>query len=91
MLAPSPAATGLSFLRHGNLSLRCTRGGSNRYGRLPPIIVTMSFNRLFLGGLLSSRARLRFAGFRYSATHFPVRKIGWDQHQPKEDTSNVVK
>jgi hypothetical protein len=27
----------------------------------------MSFNRLFLGGLLSSRARLRFTGWEYSA------------------------
>jgi hypothetical protein len=33
----------------------------------PAIIVTMSFNRLFLGGLLSSRARLRFTGWEYSA------------------------
>ena len=53
------------------------------HGQLPPIIVTMSFNRLFLGRLLSSRARLRFTGFGYSATQFPVRKIGWDQHSTK--------
>lgn len=55
-------------------------------------IVTMSFNRLFLGGLLSSRARLRFTGFGYSATQFLVCKIGWEPtFQPKGDTSNVVK
>jgi hypothetical protein len=48
------------------------------HGQLPPIIVTMSFNRLFLGRLLSSRARLRFTGFGYSATQFPVGEIGWE-------------
>jgi len=36
-------------------------------GTPPASIVAMSFNRLFLGGLLSSRARLHFTGYEYCA------------------------
>lgn len=43
-------------------------GGNSLDGLLPPIIVAMSFNRLFLGRLLSSRACLRFTGCRHSPT-----------------------
>ena len=56
-----------------------------------PVIVAMSFHRLFLGGLLSSRARLRFTGGQHFAISFPSSQIGWDQ-QPtkKEDVLNLV-
>jgi hypothetical protein len=40
----------------------------------PRPIGAMSFNRVFLGGLLSSRARLRFPGHPHAATPTPARR-----------------
>jgi len=47
-------------------------GGGKPQG-LPPamMIVAMSFHRLFLGGLLSSRARLRFTGWQAFCNTLP--------------------
>lgn len=62
----------MSFLRHGkSIVPMLAPGGSDRQGSLPPIIVAMSFNRLFLGGLLSSRARLRFTGCHSFCNNLP--------------------
>ena len=60
----STEGTRLSFLRHGKsfAPMLWFSGGSNRRRWPPPIIVTMSFRRLFLGGVLPSRARLRLPG-----------------------------
>jgi len=47
-------------------------GGGKPQG-LPPamMIVAMSFHRLFLGGLLSSRSRLRFTGWQAFCNTLP--------------------
>jgi hypothetical protein len=56
----------MSFLRHERSIVRCNsvqRGRNDVLFRPPLLTVSMSRNRLFLGGLLSSRARLRFTGW----------------------------
>jgi hypothetical protein len=54
-----------SFLRHGDLSARWIRRGPGASYMPTPgcSSVWMSRNRLFLGGLVSTRARLRFTGW----------------------------
>lgn len=50
----------MSFLRHERSIVRCNsvqRGRNDVLFRPPLLTVSMSRNRLFLGGLLSSRAR----------------------------------
>ena len=60
---PCAAGPGMSFLRHGEIYRSdVASGGGKPQGLPPPMIVAMSFPRLFLGGLLSSRARLCFTG-----------------------------
>ncbi len=52
------------FLRHGDLSTRCRLAwGSGLNARSPCSSIRMSRIRLFLGGLVSTRARLRFTGW----------------------------
>ena len=41
---------------------RCRRGRRAPRGHRPLLFIAVSFQRLFLGGLLPSRARFRFAG-----------------------------
>ena len=59
----------MSFLRHGkSIALMfALQAGDHPQGSPPATIIAMSFNQLFLGGLLSSRARLRFTGCAYCA------------------------
>jgi hypothetical protein len=47
------------------------RNGKGRHADAHrPILIAVSFRRLFLGGLLPSRARLRFAGSTtYTSSH----------------------
>jgi hypothetical protein len=62
--ADSVAGRGLRFVRHGKsiLPLNVRPAERERNLRLlSPFIGRMSFGRLFLGRLLASRARLRFA------------------------------
>ena len=56
----------MSFLRHRRSIIRWVLLGKAERGiarSAPPLIGLMSRNRLFLGELLSSRARLRFTGW----------------------------
>ncbi len=62
----------MSFLRHQGIY--CVRSENNWAGGFPPRHA-MSSRRLFLSGLLSSRARLRFAGTVIMANSNPRWKI----------------
>jgi hypothetical protein len=62
--AEGMAGAELRFFRHGKSILplnACQTKRERNSGFLSPFIGRMSFGRLFLGGLLASRARLRFA------------------------------
>jgi hypothetical protein len=79
----------VSFFRHGkSFAPMVALGGSDQPESPPGIIVTMSFNRLFLGGLLSSRARFRFTGCELLC-RTSAQFVNWIQPQrTKEDIFN---
>ena len=63
------------------------RGGGKAQGLPPSMIVAMSFHRLFLGGLLSSRARLRFTGWPALCNTLPQFANGLGpSNPPKRET-----
>jgi hypothetical protein len=51
----------MSFLRHGEIFRSDELAGEQQTGCRSPLIVSMSFRLAIPGGLLSSRARFRFA------------------------------
>ena len=79
----------VSFFRHGkSFAPMVALGGSDQQGSPPRIIVTMSFYRLFLGGLLSSSARFRYTGCELLCTTL-AQFVNWIQPQrTKEDIFN---
>ncbi len=70
---PSEPAPPMSFFKASGNLLRGSRKTAGRKVRVIPCGHAMSSRRLFLSGLLSSRARLRFAGFSILPTQNPPR------------------
>ena len=80
----------MSFLRHGNLSIRCwaKKPGAAQVAHSRPSSASMSSSRLFLGRLVSTRARLRFAGPDQNAIELSYPSI--DFHRTANSVLTVV-